>query len=123
MPWTSPSGNEYQLILLDTNALSEIIKHPLNEGRVFIEKCSPKDHAPCLTIYNLIELRRKSKLFKEYVEFFSLYPSFLLKPNESRKFLMFNLIFCTGSLTFMRANPCNNTINELVLKSLFLAKL
>lgn len=82
MPWTSSSGNKYRLCLLDTNALSEIIKHPLNEGRGFIEKCNPKDHATCLTIYNLIELRRKSKLFKEYVEFFSLYPSFLLKPNE-----------------------------------------
>lgn len=82
MPWTSSFGNKYRLCLLDTNALSEIIKNPLNEGRGFVEKCGPKDHVPCLTIYNLIELRRREELFQQYIEFFSYYPSFLLKPVE-----------------------------------------
>lgn len=82
MPWTSSSGNKYRLCLLDTNALSEIIKNPLNEGRGFVEKCSPKDHVPCITIYNLIELRRKAELFQQYIKFFSHYPGFLLKPVE-----------------------------------------
>lgn len=82
MPWTSPSGNEYRLCLLDTNALSEILKYPLNERRGFVEKYGPKDHVPCLTVYSLIEIRRKLELFKQYIEFFSHYPSFLLKPIE-----------------------------------------
>ncbi len=80
MPWTSPTGNTYKLCLLDTNAISEIVKHPSREGRGFIIKYPPSSYAPCLTIYNLIELRRNQNVFNQYVNFFSIYPHFLLKP-------------------------------------------
>ncbi len=91
MTWTAQSGNTYNLCLLDTNALSEIIKRPNVEGRGFVERFSPNSFAPCFTAYNLIELRRKKSVFKGFVEFFSMYPCFLLKPhqmilNDEKKF-------------------------------------
>lgn len=79
MPWTAPSGNTYQLCLLDTNVISEIVKRPTREGRNFIIRYSPNVYIPCLTIYSVIELRRKPEIFNAYVDFFSIYPHVLLK--------------------------------------------
>jgi len=82
VPWTARSGNTYRLCLLDTNALSEILKRPSIEGRGFVEKYKPSAYVPCLTVYNLIELRRKPTLFEAYIDFFSFYAHFLLKPYQ-----------------------------------------
>lgn len=82
MSWQAPSGNIYRLCLLDTNALSEILKNPSKEGRGFIENYDLSSHVPCLTIYNLIELRRKPELFEAYCDLFSLHSHFLLKPYQ-----------------------------------------
>jgi len=79
MPWTTKSGNTYNLGLLDTNALSEIIKYPKVEGRGFVERFGPSSFAPCFAVYNLIELRRKQSIFDAFVAFFAKYPCFLLK--------------------------------------------
>ena len=38
MPWTAASGTTYRLCLLDTNAISEIVKYPKVEGDVFLKK-------------------------------------------------------------------------------------
>ncbi len=82
MPITLPNGSSYKLCLLDTNALSEIVKYPSNEGRGYIERFPPREFIPCFTVYNLIELRRKPKVFRKFVEFFSNYPSFITKPYQ-----------------------------------------
>jgi len=79
MPWTSESGNSYNLCLLDTNAISEILKNPLVEGKGFIKCFPPSMHVPCFTIYNLIELRRSDDVYKKFLSFFSIYPIFLIK--------------------------------------------
>ena len=80
MPITLPNGSNYKLCLLDTNALSEIVKHPNNEGRGFIERFPPSEFVPCLTVYNLIELRRQSDVLRKFIKFFDVYPSFIAKP-------------------------------------------
>lgn len=82
MPWTAESGHTYGLCLLDTNALSETVKNPRVEGRGFVERFGPDSYAPCFTIYNLIELRRNESLFEAFVDFFAVYPCFLLKPHQ-----------------------------------------
>ena len=80
MPITLPNGSNYKLCLLDTNALSEIVKRPTNEGRGYIEMFPPNEYVPCFTVYNLIELRRQPTVFRKFTEFFSVYPSFITKP-------------------------------------------
>ena len=79
MPWTAASGKTYKLCLLDTNALSEIVKRPSREGRHFVERFGPEEHVPCFTIYSLVELRRRPDVYRRFVEMFSKYPFFLLK--------------------------------------------
>lgn len=82
MAWTAASGNTYKLCLLDTNALSEIVKMQNESALGFLRLFGPTAYAPCLTIYNLIELRRRSDLFDSFLQFFSAYPIFFLKPNQ-----------------------------------------
>ncbi len=79
MPWKAKSGKEYKLCLLDTNAISEILKNPKVEGRGYIEKFPPSTHVPCFTIYNFIELRRNQRVYQKFLNFFSHYPIFLTK--------------------------------------------
>ncbi len=81
MPWTAVSGSTYKLCLLDTNAISEIVKYPNVEGEVFKRKfLVDGGYVPCITIYNIIEIRRKSKVYKKFLNSFSAIPFFLLKP-------------------------------------------
>lgn len=80
MSITLPNGSIYKLCLLDTNALSEIVKRPNNEGRGFIERFPPSEFVPCFTVYNLFELRRQSEVFRKFIKFFGVYPSFIAKP-------------------------------------------
>lgn len=80
MPITLPNGSKYKLCLLDTNALSEIVKRPSNEGSGFVERFPPSKFVPCFTLYNLFELRRQPNVFRKFIKFFSNYPSFISKP-------------------------------------------
>lgn len=80
MPWKANSGNIYKLCLLDTNAISEILKYPMNEGIGFTTKYPPSEYAPCFSIYNLLELRRNEEVYTKFLSMFSIYSIFLLKP-------------------------------------------
>lgn len=80
MPWKSKLGNTYRLCLLDTNAISEILKYPDNEDIGFKQNFILNKYAPCITIYNIIELRRKECLFNNFLIYFSQMPFFILKP-------------------------------------------
>lgn len=81
MTWTTDSGNKYKLIQLDTNVLSEILKSDTTK-KIFLEKFGASDYAICFTIYNVIEIRRRMDLFESSLDFFSFYPSFLLKTHD-----------------------------------------
>jgi len=82
MPWKAESGKEYLLCLLDTNAISEILKNTKLEGKNFFERYPPTSIAPCFTIYNLIELRRNQIVYEKFLIVFSIYPIFLLKTQK-----------------------------------------
>ena len=82
MPWTAQSGNTYQLVLLDTNALSDIVKNKKNEGLEFVTKFNACCYAPCFTIYSLIEIRRNEEAYKSFLKFFSVYPILMLKSHS-----------------------------------------
>ncbi len=79
MPWTAASGKTYKLCLLDTNALSEIVKRPSRDGRHFVERFGPEQHVPCFTVYSLLEVRRRPDVCRRFIKMFSQYPIFLLK--------------------------------------------
>jgi hypothetical protein len=73
----------YPLCLLDTMAVSEMVKRPDGAFRRFMEwsmQVKPKPlYVPCFTIYTLIELRRKPDLFAAFIEHFRPFPCVMLK--------------------------------------------
>jgi hypothetical protein len=80
MTWTAQSGKTYQLVLLDTNALSDIVKNKKKEGLRFVTEFDAGGYAPCITIYTLFEIRKNEEAYKSFLKFFSVYPVFFLKP-------------------------------------------
>ncbi len=80
MPWVAENGTQYNLCLLDTNIISEIVKNKRGELRGFLDEFPPATHIICITIYSLIELRRNSEVFEKFLDVFSVIPFFILKP-------------------------------------------
>lgn len=74
-------GNiDYKLCLLDTNAISEILKNRQNERVNFFERFVAKNHIPCVTIWSILELRKSHDLYDSFLQIFSHFPFCLLKP-------------------------------------------
>jgi hypothetical protein len=71
----------YPLCLLDTLAVSEMVKRPQGAFRSFLDWSHRSDpqFVPCFTVYTLIELRRTPELFDQFIEFFQPLPCVLLK--------------------------------------------
>ena len=72
---------EYPLCLLDTMAVSEMVKRPEGAFRNFLDWSHRADPqiVPCFTIYTLMELRRKPVLFDQFVERFDPFPCVMVK--------------------------------------------
>lgn len=73
--------NEYPLCLLDTMAVSEMVKRPDVAFRNFYEWAiaSTPCFIPCFSPFTLIELRRSPDLFQGFIEQFHPFPCVLLK--------------------------------------------
>lgn len=73
-------GNNYKLVLLDTNAIREIVFNENQSGKGFFEKFINNKYAPCISIYNVIELMPYNDIYEKFLEFFNLVPCFLIYP-------------------------------------------
>ncbi len=73
------NGNEYKLCLIDTNVVSEIIKHPDTIGQRYFEKMNPGKYIPCFSLFTILELRQTEKVYNSFLEIFSIIPCFILK--------------------------------------------
>lgn len=74
-------ANNYKLILLDTNAIREIVTNTNMSGKGFLENffTNPSDkYAPCFSIYNVIELMPYQDIFDKFLNFFSIMPCFMI---------------------------------------------
>ena len=86
--FTFPNGNQYKLLLLDTNILSNICKNRNAEKENFISRFIDKKYAPCIAFQSVLEIynaepKGKSPLFESFVEVFSEIPTLLLYPYRS----------------------------------------
>lgn len=80
MPYTFPNGSNYYLVLLDTNALSEISKD-INGTRIgFIRRFPLNKYAPCFSAYNLFEIHNADRAYQSFINCFSNYPCLILHP-------------------------------------------
>ena len=77
-----PVGDtNYPLCLLDTMAVSDLVKRPDEALPNYYEWAMSADPGfiPCFTIYTLMELRRRPELFAQFIERFRHLPCVLLK--------------------------------------------
>jgi hypothetical protein len=73
-------SDEYNLILLDTNIIREILSFPTNTGKGFFLKAflSETKYVPCFSIFNVIELMPYNDIFEKFVALFSEIPCLML---------------------------------------------
>jgi hypothetical protein len=72
-------GNQYRLGLVDTNVLSEVLKNPRREGRAFLEWCVGSHTFPAVSVWSVLELRKRPQIYDSFLETFSAYPFVLLR--------------------------------------------
>jgi hypothetical protein len=77
----SVGPTNYPLCLLDTMAVSEMVKRPHDALRRFYEWAHEAEppFVPCFTIYTLMELRRSPILFNQFIEQFDPFPCVMIK--------------------------------------------
>ncbi|MCJ7647684.1 MAG: hypothetical protein MUP85_03630 [Candidatus Lokiarchaeota archaeon] len=75
------NGTSYRLGLLDTCILSKILTSPDYERQGFFKLFFDPSPIiiPCVTIWSVLELRQKSELYKNFIDFFSVIPFSMLK--------------------------------------------
>lgn len=74
--------DEYKLILLDTNAIREVITNTNLSGKGFFEKffINNVKYISCFSIYNLIEIMPYADIFEKFIKFFSTIPCLMFYP-------------------------------------------
>ncbi len=77
------NGTEYNLCLLDTNALSNLLKSPKDWIENIDSHFDISKTIICYSIFTLSELSYNIELFNKYLDFFSIFPSAVLDGHES----------------------------------------
>ncbi|MFN2593697.1 MAG: hypothetical protein ABR579_02270 [Actinomycetota bacterium] len=73
-------GTDYPLCLLDTLAVSAMVKEPEVLDRFYSWAMTPTPcFVPCFSPFTLIELRRSPNVFRQFIEMFHPRPCVLLK--------------------------------------------
>lgn len=77
------NGSDYRLCLLDTNAVSELVKQQsfLRNFFKWAFDAAPV-YLPSFTLFSVLELRRRPELYQQFLERFGPLPSMLLKSHE-----------------------------------------
>lgn len=77
------NGTNYRLCLLDTNALSEMVKQPDVLAHYYEWAMAERPYfVPCFSLFSVLELRRRPELYRTFIERFDALPCFLLKSHE-----------------------------------------
>lgn len=76
-------SNEYKLLLLDTNAVHEIVQNYKNAAQGFFEIQSSEGYFPCISFHTLVELKPKKDIYDELVEFVRRVIIFLILPYKA----------------------------------------
>lgn len=82
MPVRLPDGKQRRVVLLDTNAVSELVNSHYGERGAFLDRFPPASNAVCLTAYNLVELRRRKPVYTRFDQELAAYWSLLARPSE-----------------------------------------
>lgn len=77
------NGTDYRLCLLDTNALSELVKREevLRHFLTWSINAKPA-FVPCFSLFTVLELRRSPDVYRRFIELFRMIPCLMLKSHE-----------------------------------------
>lgn len=68
------NGIMHSLGLLDTGIVSEVIKNRHDERNSLVKLMTSNNMIPCISIWSILELRTKPKLYSEFLSLFSVIP-------------------------------------------------
>lgn len=77
------NDNEYKLLLLDTNALSDLLKNTKGWIEYINKVFSISKSVICYSVFSLSELSKNKVIFNDYLKFFSIFPSLILDGHEA----------------------------------------
>jgi len=73
------NGTIYKLCLLDTNAISEMVKHPSREFRNFINRMLPRKVLPCFSVLVSWSYGNVKTFTRVFLNYFRYIPASYLK--------------------------------------------
>lgn len=73
------NGRRYSLAQIDTNVLSEMLKHPTWEFRNFVERFFVQQYVPCISAFTLLEIMDAQNVYELFLDYFSTLPCVILK--------------------------------------------
>ena len=76
------NGNDYRLVLLDTNALSEFVKQGESFRHVLTWSGAQPLFVPCFSLFSVLEMRRRPDVYGRFKELFRILPCMLVKSHE-----------------------------------------
>jgi len=76
------NGNEYKLLLVDTNVLIEVSKASSREFQNLIIWSNSKNFIVCFSPFSLLEIRKSPNRYQRFLELFSDFPCAVLKSHE-----------------------------------------
>jgi hypothetical protein len=75
-------GDEYRLVLLDTNALSEFAKRGEGFRHFLMWSSAQPIYIPCFSLFSVLEMRRRPDVYGRFKELFRVMPCMLVKSHE-----------------------------------------
>jgi hypothetical protein len=76
------NGNDYRLVLLDTNALSEFAKQGDSFRHFLTWSGAQPMFVPCFSLFSVLEMRRRPDVYGRFKELFRVWPCMLVKSHE-----------------------------------------
>jgi hypothetical protein len=76
------NGNDYRLVLLDTNALSEFAKQGESFRHFLAWSSAQPMFVPCFSLFSVLEMRRRPDVYGRFKELFRVLPCMLVKSHE-----------------------------------------
>jgi hypothetical protein len=76
------NGNDYRLVLLDTNALSEFAKQGESFHHFLTWSSAQPMFVPCFSLFSVLEMRRRPDVYGRFKELFRVWPCMLVKSHE-----------------------------------------
>jgi hypothetical protein len=79
---TTINGNDYRLVLLDTNALSEFAQQGESFRHFLTWSSTQPMFVPCFSPFSILEMRRRPDVYGRFKELFRVLPCMLVKSHE-----------------------------------------